>query len=160
MRANTPSNPMGLSKGLPLPKFQIGQVVKFNFKHPSDKKYYLKKYVRHLLRIKGKIFRSLVRGGYSEKGKLPTKIKDGIREYIRVILNAEYFTVVGIKPNSSYNIDCTMFNECYIGGVSGASSPLSYDYQLMVKYTNDEGNKIALITGCTLVGESSLELVL
>jgi len=53
----------------------------------------------------------------------------------------------------------TSFNECYIGGVSGASSPLTYEYHLMVRFINDRKQNIALVTGYPVGLQGSLKPV-
>jgi len=155
MRATTPACPMGPVKPIPMPKFQIGQMVLIRYRHESDKPFFLKIYLRYLIRKARKIHQSLLRGGYGKGARLHGATKDGIRDCIRVLSEATEVQIIGIKPWSMYNVDCTTFNECYVGGVSGASSPLEYRYQVLVRFKDSKGNSMAMITGIPIGCENS-----
>jgi hypothetical protein len=155
MRATTPACPMGPVKPMPMPKFQISQMVQIRYSHKSDKSFFIKTYLRHLIRKARKIHQSLRRGGYMTGTKLHDTTKDSIRDCIRVLSEATEAQIIGIKPHSMYTVDCTTFNECYVGGVSGASSPLDYHYQVLIRFKDSKGNSMAMITGIPIGSENS-----
>lgn len=156
MRATTPACPLGPINPVPQPKFKIGQTVLFNYNHPSDKGYYLKLYLRHLLRYHRRIHQRLLKGGYTEGVKLPNPIKGAIKDCLSVLREATEGVIIGIVPHSMFNIDSTYFNECYVGGVSGASSPLDYGYHIMIRTVKGVNvNTVAMITGIPIGGNNS-----
>ena len=151
---------MGSIKSTPEPKFKIGQKVLIDYRHPSDKPFFERTYLRYLIRKDRKIHNRLLKGGYIKGSKLSDGCKNEIRECIKRLREATEVEIVGIVPWSMYNIDSVQFNECYVGGVSGASAPMEYHYQILIRFKNDKGNNIALITGCPVGSANSFKEVL
>ena len=156
-RAITPASPLGSIRLVPKPKFKIGQKVLLDYLHPSDKHFYARIYLKHLLREDRKIHNRLLRQELTKGYKLPGGIKDNIRECIKRLWEATEVEIVGIVPWSMYNIDDVQSNECYIGGVPGASSPMRYEYHILIRFKNDNGNNIALVTGCPIGCDNSFK---
>lgn len=130
-RIGTPSS---MSRELPKPRYAIGDSVILSI--GSDRKYSRHLFLRHLVkkwRCRG---RRLGSGG-----------KAIVRECLAVFDAATRAEIAGIAAGGMDALDYAKMNECYIGGVPGASSPLSYRYQLLFRWVDDNGNKLAMVTG-------------
>jgi hypothetical protein len=141
MRATTPADQLGKIRPTPLPKFKVGDKV---FYCPPDRKgdrgYYLKLYTRHLIQK----FRR-----FERPGRLHEVLKNQIRTLVTLLHDSyqKEVEIAGIIPHNMYIIDSCTFNECYHAGVSGASAGTYYDYQILIRWTDEAGRHLANITG-------------
>ena len=129
---------------IPTPKFKIGDKV--IWKMNDHRKYNEKKYLQHLI----KYWR---RGRGGVLNKVTKKI---IRRAYRVICKARRVEVAGIVCKGMYGVDIAEYNECYVGGVRGASSPLRFKYQLLFRWRRGR-NILAMTTGIPVAEEFNLE---
>jgi len=146
MRAEGPEDALGPTLPVPRPKFQIGDKVRLVSNHNTA--YWRKCYLRHLLR----------HWRLRKRGRLSEHVKNLIREAYRALATATTAEVVGIVPRSHHSIDYPRMNQCYIGGVPGASSPLYYEYQLLVRWLVGK-NTLAMVTGIPVAGDFELEKI-
>jgi len=151
MRATTPAHPMGKYNGLHKPDFQIGDVVVRGKSWNRDISFYRAQYALKLIKQSREVLKRLVRGGHQKPFvRLPPHTKKHIRDCVRRFSEAEEFIIAGVKIDSGPCVDICSYNACYVSGIPGACSPPEYKYQLLVKFKNDDGNNMALITSIGL----------
>lgn len=149
-RSPTPADRLAPSSGkLPPPKFTIGEQVRF-VPRPIDKGYERKQYLRYLIR-QGRRF--------TKHGRLHSGSKNIIRGCLRVFDTAPHIEVAGIQAQGMHAFDCDMYNESYVSGMAGISSPARYHYQLLFRWTDEQGRRLAMITGFPVAWEHSLQKV-
>jgi len=159
-----------MESNYPQPKWQIGQKVIWQpvkeckiydekTIKPSDFDFWCKQYLRHLIKFHRKIQNhSLEKAQHT---KIRSHIKDRIRNSMEILKNAwgKEVEIAGIIATYGHNIDSDQFNQCYVAGVEGASSPIGYTYQICIRweqenkeiYQNEDErriNTLAMITGC------------
>jgi len=156
----TPASKLGINKPYPLPHFSIGQKVIWNERN-RDKPFYRKKFLYHLIKKWQKVCR----------GKLSPNGKDIVRGCMKVFDEAQgtEVEIAGIKARHGHNIDIHNFNQCYVAGVDGASSPTDYEYQICIRWDEVQKdsnqveqygkfNTLAMITGCGVGGNNSFKV--
>ena len=138
----SPSKPLCLSSPIPQPKFKIGDSVEWGGR---DRSYYEWRYLRYLVRHWRLTNKKLSDGG-----------KAIIRKVMRVIREATTAEIAGIIGRGMHSFDTADYNQCYIGGVPGASSPMYFEYQLLFRW--QEGNNIlAMVTGIAITSDCDLK---
>jgi hypothetical protein len=133
---------------IPKPQFTVGDRVCLIYNEGSGR-FWRKRYLRHLIKHN--------RQACKATGPLPECIKGAIWETYHRFAEAREAEVVGVVPGFMvYNRDSCHYNACYLGGVSGASSPISYQYHLCIRWEDDEGRELALVTGIPVAEEHNL----
>ena len=139
----SPSKPLARSKPVPQPKFKIGDVVEWNGR---DRNYFEWVYLKYL-----------VRHWRLRKSKLESGGKEIIRKVIRIVREATTAEIAGIVATGMHSFDYANMNQCYIGGVSGASSPMYFQYQLLFRWKEGD-NILAMVTGIPIAVDGCLKL--
>ena len=138
---------------LPKPKFCIGDRVELDHSGPCAKQnmaFYKRQLTRHEIKQ--------IRRFRTERPMLDFN-KNQIRERLNGIRDASCIEVVGVMPAFGLNIGCVA-NQCYLPGVHGAASALSYGYALCFRWTNSSGDNVAFIPQLAVFGDSSLKLAI
>jgi len=158
------------TKDYPQPKWKIGQKVIWEPRNTpyvydgkdgeviiqSDFDFWCRQYLRHIVKFN----RRIQNYGDKRNEKIRTHIKDRIRHSMEILRNSwgKEVEIAGIIAIDGFNVDSEQFNQCYVAGVAGASSPVSYHYQICIRwdqeakeiYPNEKEkriNTLAMITG-------------
>lgn len=146
-RATSPCSPLAISSGeIPKPIFAIGDRVVFRSKNATNKAYYFRKLVRHELKRMRR---------FTDEHPMCAEHKDKIRQKLRIVMEAHSIEVAGIAPRYGLNIGMVA-NECYLAGIQGASSPLSYANHLCFRWQDEQGQTLAYIPELAIVSEYDL----
>jgi hypothetical protein len=162
-RATGPESPLGPVRPTPKPKFQVGDRVVWKDRNQySARRYcefcFLKHLIRRTLAIWNRVCLHLDKNPQPAK-RLPDHQRNAIRKTMAVVREATTVEVIGIEPTGgyTYNQDTVIFNECYIGGVPGASSPIGFKYWLLIRWEQN-GKRMAMFPGMAIAYESDLIL--
>jgi len=126
MRANSPADALGPPSELEY-HFKIGDKVKVSIRK-CDRGYYLKQYLKPL-RVS---LKSLRKQGYMSGRFLGPGTKDSIRQELDFMATADSIEIVGITPLYGQPVG-HIVNQCYLGGVPGAASGVSFHYHLLFR---------------------------
>jgi hypothetical protein len=144
-RATGPKDALGPIRPLPLPDREIGLVVDPKVALTA---YARKQILRHLITETKRIVGKLRREGYMRREPgdkwLHDHNKSQIRDAIWVCDNADEAIIVGVAPAFNALVIGSVANECYVAGVPGAASGITYRYYLLFKATRD-GQRLAYI---------------
>lgn len=147
-RSTSPSSPLSANSGaLPKQEFNVGDRVEFKFQHASNGAYYFRSLVRHEIRQMRR---------FRNDHPMHTYNKEQIRKKLRIVREATSIEVVGIAPRFGQNVG-SVAHECYLPGVPGAASPLTYAYYLCFRWTDEDGNKVAYIPKLAIVAGNDLK---
>ena len=153
MRATGPESPLGPNKPLPIPKFKVGD--KAVWAQGSNRKYFEKQFLRHLIKKWRKVGH---RGRSRPIGRLDCHTKNLVRSAFLALHNASEVEIIGIVAHGMQNEDYAGSNQCYIAGVTVASSPVEYLYQLLVRW-RENNNTLAMFTGIPVANDRSLQII-
>lgn len=135
-RVTSPTQPFSSAEAaLPTPKFQVGDLVRLDFRLEVDRPYFWKQVLRNEIRQ--------VRRFMPQRPMHPHN-KAQIREKMEGARNAPTIQIAGIRPWGGLNVG-NVAAEGYLTGWPGAASPLEYHYYLAFRWTNAEGHPVAYI---------------
>jgi hypothetical protein len=143
----SPKDNLGGGKDTSLPpvQFPVGTPFPAVLLH-EENGYYIKTIMKQAESRLRKILESLKREGFSKRQgrKIPAGNQKELDEIRDIITNPESVQVAGHYPNAMH---CTgnIGNECYVRGVPGAASGLSWTMFLCFRKTNKDGNKVVYI---------------
>jgi hypothetical protein len=139
---------------MPEPKFRVGDKVLYYPRkssgipgYQSDKDFYLKNYLHHLIRKHRKIVN--VNGPFTKHVKSHIK---GCMEQLKKA-HGTIVEIAGVIPKYGHNIDANAFNACYLSGEFN----LDYGYHISVSWSNSKGDVLALVTGISVGGNNSFK---
>lgn len=133
-----------MTSEMPKPKFQVGDRVLWQGR---NRKYF-----------EGLYLRSLVRHWRLNQRRLNDGGKNIIRKVMKVVRQATTVEIAGTVAHAMHGLNYAGCNQCYIGGVPGASSPAYFHYQLLIRW-NEDGNTLAMITGIGVATDRDLKKV-
>ena len=146
MRATTPQSPLGGTNfsELPLPFLKVGDVIDLSDFDENDWRFARKMILRHAI-LSQRV--DYPKWGVSTRkrmeGKLNDHLKGLIRSIMRVVDTAHTIQVAGLKPSYSLNVGYPA-NQCYVGGVPGAASGVSFNAYLLFRSLVN-GQELAVI---------------
>lgn len=134
-----------MNSKMPAPTFTIGDRVRYRSEREQDRRYFR----RSLLRAEIKFWRR-----HASKGRLSQYAKADIRKALEIVDTAAYIEVAGLEPQEGCLLSLGFCaHECYLKGVPGASSPITYWMRLL--FVNEAG--VAIIPRIPMGSERCLE---
>lgn len=151
MRARGPADALGGEKTRALPECRLRIGMRLDpgvLRASSGWEWVRRQIVRFQIRQTRDIIRKLKKGGYhaNTRGWAHEESKNKIREILRLVETSHEAEVCGIYGYGMH-VDGSVANQCYVGGVPGAASGITYYAQLLFRGTadDDRGNAIAYV---------------
>lgn len=119
----------------PVPKKPKLQKLKYKFGHiiPNSviKKWWV---LRHIRRI--------IKRYNLPKGRILGEIRERLLSIIHGFAHPDYVQIVGMSHFYGQGSEIMPMNQCYIEGVKGAASEMSFGYHVMICYTDKNKNRV------------------
>jgi len=111
-----------MNTALPAPTFQVNNVVRYRNDKDNDRRWFLRRLVRHLIRETRKY--------QGPGGKLHSNHKVRIRSAIDRVMNATRMVVAGVVPTYSICCGISPAHIAYLKGIPGAAAGVQYIYHI------------------------------